>query len=232
MPSWELCQIDGALVLQPLSGLAQGVVRVDFVTGRTAYRIRRGGGRKGELARAIGIPRANRGLRVLDLTAGLGRDTFLLASWGCAVLALERHPMIHALLADGLRRAWADPETAALLDDDPQRLQLLEADAREYLKTIAPSDFDVLYLDPMHPSRQKSAKVRKEMQAFQEVVGSDSDDAELLAVARASGVARVVVKRPVKSDLLAPGVAFSQKGKTVRYDVYLLPRVGETESLD
>ncbi len=227
MASWDLQWVDARLCLCPVasaesSSASNSVsVCVDFVHGRTAYRIRHGGGRKGELSRAIGVPRANRPLRVLDLTAGLGRDAFLLASWGCFVLAIERHPQIHALLADGLQRAWADAGTAALLSDDPERLRLIQRDGREYLQSVASDDYDAIYLDPMHPSRQKSAKVRKEMQAFQDVVGEDADDVELLAAARATGVARVVVKRPVNSEPMAPGVAFSQKGKTTRYDVYL-----------
>ncbi|TMP13498.1 class I SAM-dependent methyltransferase, partial [Pseudoalteromonas ruthenica] len=47
---------------------------------------------------------------VLDATAGLGRDGFVLASLGCKVILHERHPVVAALLYDGLKRAYDDIE--------------------------------------------------------------------------------------------------------------------------
>jgi 16S rRNA (guanine1516-N2)-methyltransferase len=47
---------------------------------------------------------------VIDGTAGLGKDAFVLAGLGCKVTLVERHPVVVALLADGLARAWQDPE--------------------------------------------------------------------------------------------------------------------------
>ncbi len=41
---------------------------------------------------------------VVDATAGLGRDAFVLASVGCRVRMLERNPVVAALLDDG--GAW------------------------------------------------------------------------------------------------------------------------------
>jgi len=173
---------------------------------------------------------------VFDATAGLGRDAAVLAVLGCHVLACERHLVIHALLADGLRRAQEDAETAALVGG---RLTLMAADAGEVLQAWRTAqatsaadrlrDFapEVIYLDPMHPPRRSSAKVRKEMQVFQQLVGPDRDQEALLAAARACPVDRVVVKRPVGSPPLAPGVAQRVSGKTTCYDLYLCPREGK-----
>jgi len=72
---------------------APGPVYADFVSGRNAYR-RRYGGRRELLARAIGV-RHGRSLNVIDATAGLGRDAFVLASLGCFVTLLERSPVTY-----------------------------------------------------------------------------------------------------------------------------------------
>jgi len=52
--------------------------------------------RRQPLARALG----RKARRVVDATAGLGQDSFLIASLGPTVLALERSPIIAALLAE------------------------------------------------------------------------------------------------------------------------------------
>lgn len=207
-----------------------GRLEVDLVGGRLGYRLRHGGGRGQTLARALGAGRGRDLPRVLDATAGLGRDAAVMAVLGCEVLACERHPMVHELLADGLRRALADAETAALLGG---RLQLLPGDAAALLaawtageakaSTLTAFAPSVVYLDPMHPPRRKGAQVRKEMRLFRELVGVDDDQAGLLAAARASPAARVVVKRPAGADPLANGVATRIGGKTTCYDIYLRP---------
>ncbi|MGL9773657.1 MAG: class I SAM-dependent methyltransferase [Sodalis sp. (in: enterobacteria)] len=55
------------------------------------------------VAKAVGIK--GQGLPdVVDATAGLGRDAFVLACLGCRVQMFERHPVMAALLKNGLRR--------------------------------------------------------------------------------------------------------------------------------
>ena len=200
----------------------EGRVCVDFVGGTLGFRRRRGGGRGQAVARAVGLKGSGPAPRVVDLTVGLGRDAFILAALGCTVLALERHPDIHALCRDGLRRALADPETAAALDG---RLQLLHADALPMLESwpqglLATFQPQVLYLDPMHPPRRKSALPRKEMRLFRRLVGEDLDQLDLLRAALATSVMRVVVKRPVGWDPLLPGVSSAVSGRTTRFDIY------------
>lgn len=214
----QLEQIDGRLCL---SGV-DGTVCVDWVGGTMGFRRKRGGGRGQAVARAVGMKGALVRPRVLDLTAGLGRDSFVLATLGCTVLALERQAEVFQLLEDGLRRAQQDAETYAALGE---RLQLLQGDATALLALwpagpLADFKPDVLYLDPMHPPRKKSALPRKEMRLFRQLVGADSDQEQLLAAALATGVKRVVVKRPSSAEPLALGVSSAIPGKTTRFDVY------------
>nr|WP_113869518.1 16S rRNA (guanine(1516)-N(2))-methyltransferase RsmJ [Brenneria salicis]NMN93286.1 16S rRNA (guanine1516-N2)-methyltransferase [Brenneria salicis ATCC 15712 = DSM 30166]RLM31611.1 16S rRNA (guanine(1516)-N(2))-methyltransferase [Brenneria salicis ATCC 15712 = DSM 30166] len=199
-----------------------GAIYVDFVSGPMAHRRRFGGGRGEAVAKAVGIKKDYRP-DVVDATAGLGRDAFVLASLGCHVRMLERHPVVAALLDDGLRRGYQDAEIGPWLRE---RLTLLHASSQTALSDITPPP-DVVYLDPMFPHRQKSALVKKEMRVFQSLVGADEDADALLAPARALAKKRVVVKRPDYAPPLASVAAQSTlETKSHRFDFYL-PQVME-----
>jgi len=178
---------------------------------------------KQPIAKALGIKkRSDPAPVVIDATAGWGEDTWLILSFGCRVLAVERDEVVAALLRDGLRRA-------GVLDS---RVQVLAMDAKNLLRQIAEQDFsddlsefcrpDVVYLDPMYPGheRRKTAE-RKPMKILRELVGDDTDADGLLHRAKQVALKRVVVKRPLRATLLAqkePDVVY--KGKSLRYDVY------------
>src|SRR5690606_2213602 len=101
------------LQLVELGPQAPGPVRVDFVEGAVAHRRLFGGGSGQMIAKAVGVQPGVRP-HVLDATAGLGRDAFVLASLGCEMDLIERQPIIAALLEDGLRRAQDDAEVAPI----------------------------------------------------------------------------------------------------------------------
>lgn len=207
--------------LTPTDKKLHGPVKVDFVGGKTAHRRLFGGGKNQLLAKAVGIKNGAYP-RILDATAGLGQDAFVLAGLGCEVTLLERSPIVFALLADGFQRA----KTAAL-DDAPlerilKRMQFRQADSIAYLNALSGQACEVVYLDPMFPERQKAAAVNKSMQAFHLLLGGDLDGAALLALALEKTIYRVVVKRP----RLAPRLegctpTYSLTGKSVRFDIYV-----------
>ena len=206
----------GGLQLQALGPDASGPVRVDFLEGAVAHRRQQGGGNGQMIAKAVGIQAGIRPL-ILDATAGLGRDAFLLAQLGCSVTLMERHPLIGALLADGLERALLDLEVGPII----QRMQLRPGNAIELIREWSEEPPQVIYLDPMFPHREKSALVKKEMRVFRPLVGDDGDASQLLQVALALATHRVVVKRPRKApsiDGQPPGYVL--EGKSSRYDVY------------
>lgn len=194
----------------------KGVVRVDFVQGTARHRRLFGGGEL--LARAV---QAKTQPLVWDATGGLGRDAFVMASLGLEVVVFEHNPYVHALLADGLRRALADQHTAQIA----QRINL------EYGSIICKAAMqkpdslpDVIYLDPMYPQKQKSAAVKKEMAYFHELLGTadEKNDRDLLLAAQRIAGKRVVVKRPANGKFLADKQpAFQYMGKTTRFDGYI-----------
>jgi len=170
------------------------------------------------VARAVGLKGELRP-RVLDLTAGLGQDAFILASYGCKVHMLERSPIIAVLLEDGLKRAQMEPK----LVDIVGRMSLQVVDAKAFLtaSTFSGEGYDALYIDPMYPETGKSAAKRKEMRFFRALVGSDDDADELLGYALNTSVRRVVVKRPLKAPPLGAKPSASLKGRTTRFDLYI-----------
>lgn len=194
----------------------KSAIFVDFVEGALAHRKKFGGGKNQLIAKAVGIkPKIK--LSVLDVTAGLGRDAFVLASLGCGVVMCERSKIIYALLQDGLLRAEQEAWFRAL------SLTLIQMDACDYLSEITEENKpDVIYIDPMFPEKNKSALVKKEMRVLREVVGDDLDSEKLLLAALPIAKKRVVVKRAKLAPTLTdkkPDVVYS--GKSSRFDVYL-----------
>lgn len=215
---YQLVSTPDRLELQDSLDPKVGSVYVDFVEGKARHRLLFGGGKSQDLAKAIGLHKY-KSPQVVDATAGLGREAFVLASLGCQVTLLERSPMIYALLADGLKRAAATADTQ--LTTIISRMHLQHIDALNWLQTPSFQP-DVVYLDPMFPERQKSALVQKEMRFLHEIVGEDHDSAKLLALARGIAKYRVAVKRPrLAPELAELKPAFVITGKAVRYDVYL-----------
>lgn len=191
---------------------------VDFLSKKMQYRCKHANFRNEILVRALGLKK-NSTMTILDGTGGLGRDSFILAYLGFQVTVLERSPLIHALLKNGLDRALAHPPQAEIA----KRITLLQADTITWLQNRDENERpDIIYLDPMFPERKKSAAVKKEMQLIQAIIGEDEDEKKLLSASLACAVKRVVVKRPRLADSikgLAP--SFNILGSSSRFDIYL-----------
>lgn len=203
-----------------LAGLAMAAKaeqpRIDFTSGAVGYRFRRGGERGHPLVRVAGI-RRDRMPSIVDATAGLGRDAFLLASAGAAVTLIERSPEVYALLQGALDQAAAEsPELAEVV----ARMTLVHGDARDHLPDLRP---DVVIVDPMHPPRRNTALVKKEMRLLSAIVGADEDADELMRIALTSARERVVLKWPLRAAplLASPKPSHQFAGKTVRYEVFM-----------
>ena len=203
-----------------------GAVSCDFTSGANRHRRNYGGGNGQMIAKAVGIS-GKFHPNVLDVTAGLGADAFILASLGCQMQLIERNPIVHCLLRDGLDRAalsgMEDSELAGIINN----IDLLNTDSIDYLCSIGEhSRPDIIYVDPMFPARKKSAQVKKEMQALHQIVGGDEDSHKILELAIEKALYRVVVKRPAHSDYLGnlkPN--YSLEGKSTRYDIFALQKL-------
>lgn len=188
--------------------------KISFIDNKTIHRLTHGGGKQQPIARAIGLHR-HKNLRVLDATAGLGQDGFLLAHLGATVFMLERVEAVYIALKEALLEAKAQyPETCA-------RITLTHEDANAFMKNN-PCHVDVIYLDPIFPEAKKSALNKKNIRALRELVGPDLDADALLINAQKQNPRKIVVKRPKQAPFLNNQAPQQQQiGKSNRFDIYL-----------
>lgn len=197
---------------------------IDFTSGNTARHAQEKNLINQPFAKAVGISsfeqRRQRFPVVVDATAGLGQDAWLIASLGCPVTLIEQSRVLAHLLEYALTSAQANPQYAPVAD----RMSVVCANAITWFADNDSSP-DVVYLDPMYPARRKSAKVKKGMQFLHELVGPQQAESSLLAAALRSATHRVVVKRPASAAPLQGTKNFTGQVTTVsspntRYDVY------------
>lgn len=211
--AFELLRIDGRLHLTARHHPRFKPLAANWAD--TALQRRIQDGRKALLPRAIGLHKQH-DLRVLDATAGLGRDGYVLAALGARVTLAERQSLFAELLEDALDHARADPGLA----DCAARIELIRGDAFALLDGTR--RWDVIHLDPMYPHDRRRALPGKEMQLLRELTGGDADADALLQPARRCANLRVIVKRPLHAPFLAGQTPSHQlSGKQARYDVYL-----------
>ena len=155
-------------------------------------------------------------LHIVDATAGLGRESVLMASAGAFVSSFECQPLLYCMLQDAWNRCTDL--------DIKQRLQFYWGRAQDHFSVLAQEhSLDVIYLDPMFPKRTKKAAVKREAMVLQSLsrISSIEEEHDLLERALDYAQYRVVVKRPLKAPPLAQrNPTASLKGKMIRYDLY------------
>lgn len=190
---------------------------VDFVGGKHGYRRKFNNTIKQPLAKAIGIKPGVRPT-VFDATAGLGADSFVLATLGCEVTLCERNVVMATLLEDGIERARASSATRKIV----HRMTLLNQNSIKLTGSSKPQ-YETVYLDPMYPHSLGSALNKKEMRVIRQLVGDDEDSEQLFDWARDVATKRIVVKRPRQAPPLTEHpISYQLKVKSGRYDIYLI----------
>ncbi len=180
---------------------------INFELDRRNYQKKKSSLKKELIARAMGSGRA--GMRILDLSAGLGIDAVFLSQMGFEVTAIERNAFIFLALNDAIQNSKIEMNLKFFFDSAQNYLQ----------KNIG--NHDVIYFDPMFPDKKKSALPKQEMVFFRNLVGADEDAENVLELAlQRKEIHRVVVKRPIKAPSLLKKPDFKVEGKLVRFDVY------------
>ena len=158
--------------------------------------------------------------KIIDATAGFGEDSLILAAAGFDVDLYEFDDIIALLLEDGLDRAKNIPELAPIV----ARMHFHHADSIQAMQNL---DYlpDSILLDPMFPSRSKSAMIKKKFQLLQKIESPCSVEEELLNAAIAANPKRTIIKRPLKGPFLAgKKPSYSLEGKAIRYDCFVFSR--------
>ncbi len=153
--------------------------------------------------------------KAIDATAGMGEDSLLLAASGYQVTLFEQNPVIAALLRDAIRRG----KKHSALKDAVSRMTLIEGNSIEHMPNQ--TDIDIIYLDPMFPSKKKSSLTNKKLQLIQKLEHPCVDEIELLDAAFMANPEKIVIKRPNGGKYLADRKPdYSFKGKAIRYDCF------------
>lgn len=189
---------------------------IDFLSEKMRYRCQHASLRSELVARAMGARPEDRP-SIVDATAGLGQDSFILAYLGFEITLIEKSPIIHEILDKALQNA------SKKLPNIINRMHLVHNDAILWLKSLDHTNYpQIIYLDPMFPERKKSASVNKSMSSMHKIIENDDNCQELLGIALKTATQRVVIKRPRSAPkIIEHEVNFSLNGRTCRFDIYL-----------
>ena len=192
------------------------MLKCSFIEGPILHRLKYGKGRGQNLAKAVGM-KFNKNRTVVDATAGLGYDAFILASLGVNVTLIERSEIIYDLLGKALTEAKS---FGGEVSNIVKRMDLIYGDSKDILPKLQP---EVILIDTMYKERKKSALVKNNMRLVREIVGPDLDYLELIHVALNQARNRVVIKLPRYSDENNNYKPYSHQilGKSIRYDVHM-----------
>ena len=192
------------------------MLKCSFIEGPILHRLKYGKGRGHNLAKAVGM-KSNKNRNIVDATAGLGYDAFILASLGAKVTLIERSEKMHEILQNGINEGVSfGGEIKKIIN----RMDLLFGDSKDILPKLSP---EVIMIDTMYKDRKKTALVKNNMRLVREIVGPDSDYVELIKVALDCAKNRVVLKQPRYADPIKEIKKCSHQilGKSIRYDVFM-----------
>ncbi len=192
------------------------MLKCSFIEGPILHRLKYGKGRGQNLAKAVGM-KFNKNRNIIDATAGLGYDSFILASLGAKVTLIERSQKMHELLQNGINEGIS---FGGEIEKIIKRMELLFGDSKDILPKLTP---EVIMIDTMYKERKKTALVKNNMRLVREIVGPDTDYIELLEVALNCAKNRVVLKQPRYAEPIKDIKNCSHQiiGKTIRYDIFM-----------
>ena len=192
------------------------MLKCSFIEGPILHRLKYGRGRGQNLAKAVGM-KFNKNRNIIDATAGLGYDSFILASLGAKVTLIERSQKMHELLQNGIDEGIS---FGGEIEKIINRMKLLFGDSKDILPKLTP---EVIMIDTMYKDRKKTALVKNNMRLVRNIVGPDSDYIDLLKVALNCATNRVVLKQPRYAEPIKEIRKCSHQilGKTIRYDVFM-----------
>lgn len=209
----------------------RALISISFTDGAANHRRLYGGGRSQQLSKALGLDQ-KKNLSIVDATAGLASDSFVMASLGAEVQMLERSPILSLMIDDALEMASFSEDE--ILTEIISKMSIKNIQSIDWLSQQVDQSCEVIYLDPMFPKRRKKAAVKKEMQILQRLLNEGAqveserliEEGELLKIALDKVKFRVVVKRPRSAPvLIGPSPTYSLSGKSIRFDIYTRKKI-------
>ncbi|EGG24435.1 hypothetical protein DFA_06585 [Cavenderia fasciculata] len=224
-------------------------VSLDYTTGELAFKTLKKTYARSPLVLSVTSGKSSSSsepLNVLDITGGLGKDSWILASFGCKVTILERNPLLNFMMERALEKAKASSSTGgegnALFSEIANRITLVKTDSIEYLvKKITDADGlnqdrpDVIYMDPMYQTKENEdnnkALSKKDIRAIRKLVGGDRESKVLFALSKRLATKKIVWKKP-KNLGAHLGVDSHYRSTDTRFDVFLMNKNNNNNNSD
>ncbi|MDC3325818.1 class I SAM-dependent methyltransferase [Gammaproteobacteria bacterium] len=187
-------------------------LHVDFLSGSMGWRLKRTE-HETSIKKAIGKNKED--ITIFDGTAGLLSDTIIFLALGHKVVACEQSKIIFLLVNNAIERA--KPELPFL-----KNLLFLNAKSEtQYKKT---HNIDIVYLDPMYPEPSKNVLRSGDISTINHILDieniADDGDAVFFNI-KNSNFKKIILKRPIKAEIIEKNLNYQVKGKSTRFDIYI-----------
>ena len=187
-------------------------LHIDFLSGPMGWRLKRTD-HETSLKKAIGKNKED--MTIFDGTAGLLSDTIIFLALGHKVIACEQSKIIFLLVNDALERAKTELpflENLVLLNGKSEIL---------YKET---QNIDIVYLDPMYPEPSKNVLRSGDISTINHILhieNIDDDGDAIFFSIKDSNFKKIILKRPIKADIIDKNINYQVKGKSTRFDIYI-----------
>ena len=187
-------------------------LHVDFLSGSMGWRLKRTE-HETSIKKAIGKNKED--ITIFDGTAGLLSDTIIFLALGHKVVACEQSKIIFLLVNNAIERA--KPELPFL-----ENLLFLNAKSETQYKET--DNIDIVYLDPMYPEPSKNLLRSGDISTINHILDieniADDGDAVFFDI-KNSNFKKIILKRPIKADIIDKNINYQVKGKSTRFDIYI-----------
>ncbi|QCI26970.1 16S rRNA methyltransferase [Buchnera aphidicola (Thelaxes californica)] len=192
---------------------------IDFTTKKFLNRIKNIH-TKEALPKAVGIKNTYFP-NIIDTTAGLGKDSVLLAALGCQVTMFERNPIIAFCLQEALKKAKKNTIIGQFISDN---IKLFKQSSLQMIDIPEITKPEVIYLDPMLYTLKIKSSPKREIHFLKKLIkNADQDAYKIFSIAIQFATKRVVVKRPLNCTFLNNIKTKNFiKTKKNRFDIYFV----------
>jgi len=187
-------------------------LHVDFLSGPMGWRLKRTE-HETSIKKAIGKNKED--ITIFDGTAGLLSDTIIFLALGHKVVACEQSKIIFLLVNDAIERAKSEL---------PFLKNLLFLNAKSETQYKETDNIDIVYLDPMYPEPSKSLLRSGDISTINHILDIEKiadDGDELFFNIKKSNFKKIILKRPIKADIIDKNINYQVKGKSTRFDIYI-----------
>ena len=187
-------------------------LHIDFLSGPMGWRLKRTD-HETSLKKAIGKNKED--ITIFDGTAGLLSDTIIFLALGHKVIACEQSKIIFLLVNNAIERAKTELPFL-------ENLVLLNGKSETQYKET--QNIDIVYLDPMYPEPSKKVLRSGDISTINHILQieniDDGGDAIFFSI-KDSNFKKIILKRPIKADIIDKNINYQVKGKSTRFDIYI-----------